>query len=123
MPAYVLTRVPIDADETVLVEGRQSPALIWLGYLLTLGLVEFWRRARVVTLTDRRLIIQSGIVTKSDRSLPLSKIQDVTVKSQIGFDRLLVTTAGGTGGVIVTPWMKGGTARKMADIISSRAAA
>ena len=119
MATGVLTRVPLDPEEKVLVEGRQSPALIWLGYLVTLGLIEFWRRARVATLTDRRLIIQSGIVTKSDRSLPLSKVQDVTVKSQIGFDRLFVTTAGGFGGVVVTPWMKGGTARRMADLISA----
>ena len=115
----VLTRVPLDSNEKVLAEGRQSPALIWLGYIVTLGLIEFWRRARVTTLTDRRLIIQSGIVTKSDRSLPLSKIQDVTVKSQIGFDRLFVTTAGGFGGVITSPWMKGGTARRMADLITA----
>lgn len=119
MSNRILTRVPLHDGEEVLAEGRQAPALIWFGYLITLGLVEFWRRARIVTLTNRRLIIQAGIITKSDRSLPLSKVQDVTVKSQIGFDRLLVTTAGGAGGVIVTPWMKGGTARRMADLISA----
>lgn len=118
-----LTRIPLESGEYVLIEGREAPGLQWVRYLLTLGAYEYWRRAKVATVTNRRFLFTGGRITHTERGLPLNKIQDVTVKTQIGFGRLIVTTAGGASGRIVTPWMSARTANAMRDALNARTAA
>ena len=58
------------------------------------------------TLTDAKIEIDTGLIARTTRNIPLSKIQDVTVSASIpqrllGFGNLLVDNASDTGGVTV----------------------
>jgi membrane protein YdbS with pleckstrin-like domain len=45
-------------------------------FLLLVPYVQW--RSRVYRLTDRRLILEEGIVTRRSKSIPLARLQDVT---------------------------------------------
>lgn len=58
------------------------------------------------TLTDSKIEIDTGLIARTTRNIPLSKIQDVTVSASIpqrllGFGDLIVDNASDTGGVTV----------------------
>ena len=58
------------------------------------------------TLTDAKMEIDTGLVARTTRNIPLSKIQDVTVSASIpqrllGFGDLIVDNASEVGGTIV----------------------
>jgi len=86
------------------------PALISVPVGLALLLVPAYyhlRRNMVrYTLTDSKLEIDTGLVARTTRNIPLSKIQDVTVSASIpqrmlGFGDLIVDNASEVGGTIV----------------------
>jgi membrane protein YdbS with pleckstrin-like domain len=85
--------------EQVLVSAHPGGWLNAGRYFWTLGLYELWRKATWYVVTDRRVIQTSGLVTRSERSLPLAMIQDVTVTTTLGVGRILLTTAGGPAAV------------------------
>lgn len=58
------------------------------------------------TLTDSKMEIDTGLIARTTRNIPLSKIQDVTVSASIpqrlmGFGDLIVDNASEVGGTIV----------------------
>jgi membrane protein YdbS with pleckstrin-like domain len=58
------------------------------------------------TLTDAKIEIDTGLIARTTRNIPLSTIQDVTVSASIpqrilGFGDLIVDNASDTGGVTV----------------------
>ena len=58
------------------------------------------------TLTDAKIEIDTGLIARTTRNIPLSKIQDVTVSASIpqrvlGFGDLIVDNASDTGGTTV----------------------
>ena len=58
------------------------------------------------TLTDAKMEIDTGLIARTTRNIPLSKIQDVTVSASIpqrllGFGDLIVDNASEVGGTIV----------------------
>lgn len=58
------------------------------------------------TLTDSKMEIDTGLIARTTRNIPLSKIQDVTVAASIpqrlmGFGDLIVDNASEVGGTIV----------------------
>lgn len=58
------------------------------------------------TLTDSKIEIDTGLIARTTRNIPLSKIQDVTVVASIpqrilGFGDLIVDNASDTGGTTV----------------------
>jgi uncharacterized membrane protein YdbT with pleckstrin-like domain len=58
------------------------------------------------TLTDSKMEIDTGLIARTTRNIPLSKIQDVTVSASIpqrllGFGDLIVDNASEMGGTIV----------------------
>ena len=58
------------------------------------------------TLTDSKIEIDTGLVARTTRNIPLSKIQDVTVSASIpqrllGFGDLIVDNASELGGTTV----------------------
>ena len=58
------------------------------------------------TVTDSKLEIDSGLIARTTRNIPLSKVQDVTVSASIpqrllGFGDLVVDNASEMGGTIV----------------------
>jgi len=86
------------------------PALISVPVGLALLLVPAYyhlRRNMVrYTLTDSKLEIDTGLIARTTRSIPLSKIQDVTVSAGIpqrllGFGDLIVDNASELGGTTV----------------------
>lgn len=58
------------------------------------------------TLTDSKIEIDTGLIARTTRNIPLSKIQDVTVSASIpqrilGFGDLIVDNASDTGGITI----------------------
>ena len=56
------------------------------------------------TLTDSKIEIDTGLIARTTRNIPLTKIQDVTVSASIpqrvlGFGDLIVDNASDTGGI------------------------
>jgi membrane protein YdbS with pleckstrin-like domain len=86
------------------------PALISvpLGLALLLVPAYYHLRRNMVryTLTDSKLEIDTGLIARTTRNIPLSKIQDVTVSASIpqrllGFGDLIVDNASELGGTTV----------------------
>jgi membrane protein YdbS with pleckstrin-like domain len=90
-------------------QGR-VPLLLLIPFALALLLVPAFyhlkRNTRRYTLTDAKIEIDEGFISRTTRNIPLSKVQDVTVKATV-FQRLLrfgdlvVDNSGGEGGVTV----------------------
>ncbi len=94
----------------ILLGWVEVPALISVPIGLALLLVPAYyhlRRNMVrYTLTDSKLEIDTGLIARTTRNIPLSKIQDVTVSASIpqrllGFGDLVVDNASELGGTIV----------------------
>jgi uncharacterized membrane protein YdbT with pleckstrin-like domain len=87
-----------------------APALLSIPIALALLLIPAYyhlRRNMVrYTLTDSKIEIDTGLIARTTRNIPLSKIQDVTVAASIpqrilGFGDLIVDNASDTGGITV----------------------
>jgi membrane protein YdbS with pleckstrin-like domain len=79
-----------------------------LGLALLLIPAYFHLRRNMIryTLTDAKMEIDTGLIARTTRNIPLSKIQDVTVSASIpqrllGFGDLIVDNASEMGGTIV----------------------
>lgn len=79
-----------------------------LGLALLLIPAYFHLRRNMIryTLTDAKMEIDTGLIARTTRNIPLSKIQDVTVSASIpqrllGFGDLIVDNASEVGGTIV----------------------
>ena len=88
------------------------PAPWWISILLGLSLLlipAFYHLKRNMvryTLTDSKIEIDTGLVARTTRNIPLSKIQDVTVSASIpqrllGFGDLIIDNASEMGGTTV----------------------
>jgi uncharacterized membrane protein YdbT with pleckstrin-like domain len=72
------------------------------------------------TLTDTRIEIDSGLISKTTRNIPISRIQDVTVSSGVGqrllnYGDLVIDNASETGGKVVIRNID--SPRKYADLL------
>ena len=113
--------VQLQDGEEIVFETKPGSWLLLGLYICTLGIYAFWRRAKHFALTDHRVILAKGIISKSQRSLPLDMVQDASVSTVLGTGGVKVSTAGGTGGELNLTPMKSGDARKMAErIIQAR---
>ena len=81
---------------------------IFLGLLLFLVPAYYHFRQKLIryTLTDSKLEIDSGLISRTTRSVPIRRIQDVTVSSSItqrvlGFGNLVIDNASEEGGKAV----------------------
>ncbi len=91
--------VRLHPDEKVLVEVL--PSKWWTGslYIFTFGLWELWRRRHRYIVTDQRVIAMRGVISKSERSIPLARIQDVQLRrSPLQGGCVTFSTAGGSLG-------------------------
>jgi membrane protein YdbS with pleckstrin-like domain len=88
--------------------GEQVLAVMyrwWLAvapfYFFTLGLYEIWRRRRFIALTNERLLYCKGILLfKTQRSIPVDRIQDATYKRLLWMGLVDISSAGGSFGKI-----------------------
>jgi uncharacterized membrane protein YdbT with pleckstrin-like domain len=89
-----------------------TPLPSWISVLLALTLLlipaYYHLRRNMVryTLTDAKIEIDTGLIARTTRNIPLSKIQDVTVSASIpqrilGFGDLIVDNASEMGGTTV----------------------
>lgn len=65
-------------DEEVVMVARPSRIATLPKFVLTLGLYTFWRRRDTSVLTDQRVLLGKGILRRTERSIPLALIDDVT---------------------------------------------
>ena len=80
--------------------------LVGLAPLLIPAYHHLMRNMILYTLTDSKIEIDKGFISRSTRNIPLGKIQDVTVTASImqrllGFGNLVIENAGETTGSIV----------------------
>jgi uncharacterized membrane protein YdbT with pleckstrin-like domain len=87
-----------------------APALISVPLALALLLIPVYyhikRNLVRYTLTDAKVEIDTGLIARTTRNIPLAKIQDVTVSASIpqrllGFGDLLIDNASEVGGTTV----------------------
>jgi hypothetical protein len=97
------TRLPrgveLHADEHVVDVMYPWWAATILAYVLTLGLYEVWRRRHYLAMTNQRLLHGKGIIMwKSQRSVPLARVQDATYDRRAWAGGVQVSSAGGSFG-------------------------
>jgi len=94
----------------VLLAQIPAPAYISIPLALCLLLIPAWyhlkRNMIRYTLTDSKVEIDTGLIARTTRNIPLTKIQDVTVSASIpqrllGFGDLLIDNASELGGTTV----------------------
>lgn len=95
----VLSILPIAVPWWVLLLVGFSPLLIPAYHHLMRNMVLY-------TLTDSKIEIDTGFISRTTRNIPLGKIQDVTVNASVmqrllGFGDLVIENAGETTGSIV----------------------
>lgn len=95
---------------------------VFAGLLLFLipGYFHFRQKTVRYTLTDSKLEIDEGFISRTTRSVPISRIQDVTVSSGIaqrvlGFGNLMIDNASDEGGKVILRNIN--TPRYYADVL------
>lgn len=71
-------RAQLFDDEEVVLVARPGRLATAPRLLLTAGLYAIWRRHDTSVLTDQRILLGKGVVRRSERSIPLSRVDDVT---------------------------------------------
>jgi uncharacterized membrane protein YdbT with pleckstrin-like domain len=94
---FLLALIPVPSYISILV--ALSLLLIPAYYHLKRNMVRY-------TLTDAKMEIDTGLIARTTRNIPLAKIQDVTVSASIpqrllGFGDLLIDNASEVGGTTV----------------------
>ncbi|MHB1488833.1 MAG: SHOCT domain-containing protein [Acidimicrobiales bacterium] len=87
--------------ERVLFESKPSVVGTLAYYVFTLGLYALWRSRTTFLITDRRVVVAKGIINRFERTMPLVKVQDATVRRTLWITTVVVTSAGGASGVEV----------------------
>ena len=93
---------------SLFVTAIPSWVAVLVGLLLLLIPAYFHLRQKLIkyTLTDSKIEIDSGLISRTTRNIPLTRIQDVTVSSTIpqrvlGFGNVVIDNASEDGGKIV----------------------
>lgn len=114
-------RLRLHPGETPLLAYQPSIGGCWAQMALTFGLYAIWRARTVFALTDQRVVYKKGIVSKVERSVPLTQIQDATVFSQLWVGGVRLTTAGGADSIERLAPITTAEARVLADRILQEA--
>lgn len=114
-------RLRLQPGEHVILD--MLPSAFWTGgtYVITLGLWAIWRSQHHFVLTNQRVIVYEGIVAKGERSVPIVRLQDVSLMRSIlagGYVRM--SSAGGTISIQRIGPLSRENARRFADAISAR---
>ena len=88
--------VRLNPGEEILCDEVPSAFWTYPLYLGTLGLWAVWRGRHHFLLTNQRVMITKGIVSKSEQSVPLVRIQDVSLqRSLVAGGYVKLSSAGG----------------------------
>jgi Bacterial PH domain len=71
-----LPRLALRPGESVVLVLRPSRSLSLPKYLYTLGLYGLWRKRHTYVLTDHRMLMGKGLFVRTERSVPISQIED-----------------------------------------------
>jgi len=106
--AAVIGAIILVALLTLFVTAVPAWGAVLLGLLLLLIPACFHLRQKLVkyTLTGTKIEIDSGLISRTTRNIPLTRIQDVTVSSTVaqrllGFGSVVIDNASEDGGKIV----------------------
>jgi len=94
--------------------------LIGLSLLLIPAFYHLKQKLVRFTLTDSKIEIDEGFISKTTRNVPLRTIQDITVSASVpqrmlGFGNLIIENAGETSGKIILKNIN--TPKKYADVL------
>ena len=119
--AKAVARGSLFPKEEVVTAATPSRLVNLHKYVLTLGLYELWRRRNTTVVTDQRIIMGSGIFNRSEESIPLKKVLDVTFQRRgpSAYAEIAVAKRGRTTVKKVGP-MRGMGARRLASEILRR---
>lgn len=113
----------------VIISSAFTPVPVWAAVLAALLLLlvpaYFHVRQRLVryTLTSSRIEIDSGVISRTTRNIPLTRIQDVTVSATVsqrmlGFGNLVIDNASEDFGKVIIRNID--SPRKYADLLLSQ---
>lgn len=96
------------SEETILAirhESRRQP-MFWVRAIVTLGIWLIWWRNNYLALTNRAIIRRQGVFVKKERSVPLNRVQDISISygfipRLLGNGDIRIETAGTEGTEIV----------------------
>ncbi len=111
--SFISINTSLEISALISVLAGLSLLLIPAFYHLKQKLVRF-------TLTDSKIEIDEGFISKTTKNVPLRTIQDITVSASVpqrmlGFGNLIIENAGETGGKIVLKNIN--TPKKYADVL------
>jgi len=88
--------LPLQLGESVSLVTRPSLASTWPRYLITLGLYSIWRRRQTTILTNRRVLVNRGLVSRTERSIPFQRIHDARFfrRGCVGYADLILRGSG-----------------------------
>jgi hypothetical protein len=66
----------LHAGESVVLVARPARTMTWHKYLVTLGFYGIWRKRNIFILTDRRVVVGQGVFFRTERSIPLDRVDD-----------------------------------------------
>jgi membrane protein YdbS with pleckstrin-like domain len=112
----------LQPDEETILTVLRSGWPVLLRQIATLGLYTFWLNAGVITLTNQRIHMRQGVLTKKETSLPMRFIQDAsTHRSLLRVGSIEISTAGaGPGDAYIHP-LRPHEAGRLTDAILAQA--
>jgi hypothetical protein len=75
-PPVKIRGIKVQEGESVLLVAHPQIAAVWPKFLLTLGVYWFWHRRNTWVLTDRRVLIGKGMISRTEHSIPLRSVND-----------------------------------------------
>jgi membrane protein YdbS with pleckstrin-like domain len=108
-------------EQVVWVVIKAATPEVWGKYVTSLGLYEFWRRADRCTVTNRQVLRRQGLLSRTERVIPLDRIQDVSVKVGPLTGKVTISSAGAVAGVNIKvgPLWRG-QAQKLGEVIQEQ---
>ncbi|MGA9077464.1 MAG: PH domain-containing protein [Acidimicrobiales bacterium] len=94
-----MAQLTFQPGEVVVRQLRPTPLGLLPAYILTLGLFEISRRRWRFLLTNQRVVISKGVLSRAVRSVPLDRVQDATLKNQLWIASIHLTSAGGASSI------------------------
>jgi len=113
-------RLRLQSGERIILDMRPSAFWTLPRYFLTLGLWAIWRSRHQFVLTNQRVALLKGIVSKHEKTVPVSRIQDVNLmRSLLNGGWLAFSSAGGTLSIERIGPLTRADARRFADAVSA----
>jgi membrane protein YdbS with pleckstrin-like domain len=119
--APVVSSIRLQQGEEIVLD--MLPSAFWTAplYVVTLGLWAVWRPRHHFILTNQRVVVTQGIVTKREKAVPLSRIQDLRlIRSYLIGGRVLMSSAGGPLSIQTVGPLSRERARAFADAVGPR---